>query len=283
MRLRVAVMQIAGSRRSQAVCDAFMKGIRGHGDSPFRMEESAYATPAWDAAVFYGLRGNLPRVLREFPEAGKKAVYIDLGYWGRVLPRRFNGYHKVSINDRHPTAYFRKHRHPNDRILKLGIRPLPWKKGGRKILVLGMGDKAAGVEGFQVEQWERETIAELAKHTDRPIVYRPKPSWSGAKRIEGAEYSSPETSLEEAFRDCHAVVTHHSNAAVDALVYGLPAFCEQGVAAPLSLQDLSRIESPLYPADREEWISDISYCQWTLDEIGLGLPWRHFKNEGLIP
>jgi hypothetical protein len=282
MGMQVAVIGIDGSRRSHAICEAFGRGLRFSGEIPVRMDESRYVEPLYDAAIFYGLRGNLPKALKDYPAAGKAAIYVDLGYWGRLQGGRLSGFHKISLNSRHPTAYFRRHRHANDRSLALGIRPAPWRSG-RHILIAGMGDKAAVTEGYAAEQWEREAIAELRRHTDRPIVYRPKPSWRGAKPIEGAAYSPPTQPLEEVFRNCHAVVTHHSNVAVDALVAGIPVFSMEGVASPMGMPSLDMIESPLFPEDREQWIADLAYTQWTVDEIRSGAPWRHLKCEGLIP
>ena len=85
-----------------------------------------------------------------------------------------------------------------------------------------------------------------------------------------------------ALKGAWAVVTHHSNVAVDGLLQGIPAFCWQGVAAPLSSQDLTKIETPVYPDGREQWTADIAWCQWSIAEMKAGLPWLHLKSEGLI-
>lgn len=261
-----------------------MKGIQAAGDAPIACREDDYYQPQFSVAVFYGLSGRLKNVFRDYQEEGRKAVYIDLGYWGRRDGGgRYNGYHKISVNGRHPTSYFQKHHHGDDRIRKFGLKAQPWRRNGRAILVAGMSAKASGVEGFKAEEWERSIIEKIKKVSDRPIIYRPKPSWKDAKEIEGTRYSPPEEDLEAILHGCWAVVTHHSNVAVDGLVLGIPSFCWAGVAKPMSSKIIEQIEKPIYPDGRDQWLSDIAYTQWNTDEIAKGRPWRHLKNEGLLP
>lgn len=283
MALRVAVVHVGRHRRSNAVCDAMAIGIRQVGDHVVRLSDEHPQATQFDAAVFYGLAGNLPQIMEAYRSTGRYAVHIDLGYWARKTDNRLSGYHKIVVNDRHPTAYFQKRFHIHDRILRFGVRPRPWSKDGRHIVLAGMGAKASISLGFQPEEWERGMLAEIREHTDRPIVYRPKPSWREAAPIEGTIFSSAEEPLTTALANAHALVTHHSNAAVDSIVAGVPAFCWYGVAVPMSGQNISTIEDPLRPEGREQWLADIAWCQWSIREMGRGLPWRHLKDEGLIP
>lgn len=267
------------------------EGIARCGDFPMIWNEQDYAVSmrsGLDCVVFYGLEGNCRQILADHSKAGT-AVYVDLGYWGRREGGRWAGFHKIVMNGRHPTSYFRSVKHPHDRIGRFHVGPKPWRENGSHILLAGMGDKGAWAEGYRPEEWERWAIAELRKYTDRPIVYRPKPSWKTAKPIAGTLYSPRDRDVQQDLADCWAVVTHHSNVAVDAIVAGVPAFCWAGVAEPLSLQDLSQIERPYCPGrgageenDRAQWMADIAYTQWSIAEMRQGLPWRHLKAERLI-
>lgn len=277
--VEVAVYSIANHKRSQMCCTAMYSGIRACGDRAYLIPEDQYRGPQFPLAVFYGYTPILRGIMADYVKAGLKAVYIDLGYWKREGLR---GYHKLSINSRHPTQYFQSVSHRSDRAAALGITAKGWRERGQHILLAGMGDKAANVEGKAVESWERNAIEALQRVTKRRIIYRPKPSWLQAKPIPGTVYSPKDQALESVLVNCHAIVTHHSNVAVDALVEGVPSFCWQGLAAPLSLQDLAQIEEPYYPHGREQWISDIAYTQWSVDEMLVGRAWRHLKDEGLI-
>lgn len=262
------------------------EGMFKVGDFPALMSERDYKPlhlTEFDCAAFYGLEGNTPKLFRDFA-AHSAAVYIDLGYWGRREGGRWAGYHKVCVNSRHPNAYYRAIQHSPDRLERFHVEPKPWRRLPQgRILLAGMGDKGAFAEGLRPEEWERWAIAELRKYTPRTIVYRPKPSWKLAKPIPGTLYSAPAHDVALEIENAWAVVTHHSNVAVEALIAGVPAFCWGGVAFEMSLQDLARIESPLYPDGRAQWMADIAYTQWSIAEMKLGLPWLHLKKEGLIP
>lgn len=278
--LSATVYYAGGNARSRIIAAAMFAGIKAFG-SPVTIKPSAqFKGVESDLAVFYGLSEGLSDVLEAYRERARGAIFIDLGYWGRRKKTRWDGYHKVVLNARHPTAYFQRITHSADRFRELGQRIRPWRKAGTKIIVAGMSAKAAAADGFAAEAWERKTIQQLRKLTKRPIIYRPKPNWYGARPIAGAAFDRTAT-LDEAFSDCHAVVTHHSNVAIDALLGGIPVFCWDGVALPMALQDLTRIEDPWRPEGREQWAADIAWTQFTADEMRAGLAWRHILKEVL--
>lgn len=275
----IAVYFIPGHEWSRKAGEAMAEGIRRCGDRAHVMPVTEHRGADHAAAVFWGFIEPCQRVMSDYRAAGKAAVYIDSGYWGRGK----DGYCKVAVNSRHPTAYFQRRKHDHARAAELGIKPSPYRSGSH-ILVAGMSAKAAWAEKLEpVESFERRCIDVLRTITDRPIVYRPKPTWKAAKPIEGVRYSAPEEPLSQVLADCHAVVTHHSNVAVDGLVAGVPAFCLEGVALPMSLQDVRLIEHPRYQDGREQWIADVAWCQFNVAEMRDGVAWRHLKDEGLMP
>lgn len=285
MALRVVIYQIPGHARSTAVCKAMARGVRAAGDLVSVVPATRAGSPSHDVAIFYGLAGRLKNVLREYGESRKRhAVYIDLGYWGRKAGGRFLGYHKVAVDSRHPTDYFQRVAHPGDRAAALGLKVEPWREKGEHILVAGMGPKGAAAEGFFPGQWEARTIAMLRKHTKRPIIYRPKPNYRIARPIPGAEFDAPADGvpLADRLRNAHAVVVNHSNVAVEALLAGVPVFAAKGAASVMGLSDLSRIEEPIFPDGREQWMADLAYTQFNVKEMGAGVAWRHLKKEGLV-
>lgn len=283
--LRVIVYRVPKNGRSLNVCEAMAEGIRRCGDLVDTAPHDEYQAPHYDVAVFYGLAGRCLDVFREYPAAGKKAVHIDLGYWGRTGDggKRL-GHHKIVVNGRHPTPYFQKRKHDASRVKWFDLKIEPWRRDGKHILLAGMGPKACGVEGYAPEQWERGALKQIQAVTDRPVIYRPKPSWKHAPEIAGAMFSDPrvEPDIGNVLKDCHAVVTHHSNAAVDGLVMGVPAFTIEGVALPMASDDLTKIEEPVRPDGRAQWTADIAWTQFNVAEMREGTPWRHLKDEGLI-
>lgn len=274
MNFSVIVYQIRNHKRSSVLCHKVSKGLERAGFNVSLKFESDYCYPEADMAVFYGYCNNLIKIMEEYATS----IYIDLGYWERVGVQRYAGYHKLSVNGRHPTDYFQRYQHDNQRLHNIGIKP--WSFGDH-IVVTGMSGKGAVAEGYKPQEWETNAISVLKEHTDRPIYYRPKPSWLMSSPIEGSIYDKTH-SLDEMLNGCHAVVCHHSNCAVEALIAGVPVFVIGGVARPMGLQDLKKIEKPYYPGNRRQWLQDISYCQWTPDELETSIPWNHLKSEGLI-
>lgn len=278
--VKVVLYEQRSHVRSRMICDAMQLGISRQGDFVFRTFEDQFKDVGDEWAVFYGLDGNLKTIFEQYSKIGR-AVYVDLGYWGRLTGGKLAGYHKIVLNGRHPEGYYRRNS-PADRFAVHGVEVKPWRETGGHILVAGMGDKAARFEGFAPEAWERNVIEQLQRLTHRRIVYRPKPSWKEARPIQGVDYSEPRVPFENALKGAWAVVTHHSNVAVDAILAGIPAFCWKGVAREMSSQDIGQIERPIYPDNREQWAADIAYTQWSVVEIAQGLPWAYFRREGLV-
>lgn len=285
---RVVIYRQPTNRRSHVVCDAMLAGIRRVGEDDVEIALSTQYTQALhDVAVFYGLAGRLGDVMTTFSASKvRRAVHIDLGYFGRRDGGRMAGYHKITVDDRHPTAYFRSREHSGHRIRQFGIKPAPWREPNPNapVIIAGMGPKGAAAEGYLHGEWETEAARIIRRYSKRPIIYRPKPNCPGSPAIAGTIYTPPDSvPLLTQLAGAHAIVSHHSNANVEALVAGIPSFTEAGVAMAMGLSDLAMIETPLMPLTRDQWLADIAWCQWSVAEMAEGKPWRHLKNEGLIP
>lgn len=281
----VMIWQIPAHPRSREVCAAMLQGINRVGDRATIQSALNYRRPEGDVGLFYGMAGRLKEALRAYPLAGKPAIYVDLGFWGRKQGGRFAGYHKISVNGRHPTAYFQDRPHDFSRAAVFKLKPEPWRKPdpGAPIILAGMGPKGAHAEGYRPQQWEAQMVKIMRQFTDRPIHYRPKPNWPAATPIPGTVMLNRLAPLEQALAGAHCVVSHHSNTGVEALVAGIPNFTTEGVAVPLSRTDLVKIEDPLLSEHRMQWLADVAWTQFSIAEMASGLAWRHLKEEGLVP
>jgi hypothetical protein len=232
----------------------------------------------YQAAVLWGFVTSCQEIIKNCKAQGIPFVFMDLAYWARD-----KGYFKVSVNDRHPTDYFMLQSKPDDRFRKFGLSIKPWQQlsPSSYVLLAGMSGKAAWAWGMQNEVYERDTIRILRQFTQRPIIYRPKPSWPDATNLPGAKLDKV-TPLSNAIRGAHCVVTHHSNVGCDALLEGIPVLSKYGIASVLGPHDLGSVEHPYYPAGREQWAYNAAYCQWSLDEMANGACWNHLKETGLV-
>ena len=269
-----------GNKRSRILAEAAYSGLRRAGYRPTVKSSIHYNGPQADFAVFYGLSMGLDRVMKEYP----LSVYIDLGYWKRRLRSRYDGYHKVIVNGRHPTDYFQQKKHNHNRLKDLNLDIKPWRKNGNHILVAAMSDKAARAEGLAHTIWERDIINQIKRKTDIPILFRPKPNCMRTRAVQGTTYDKG-VDLSVRLDSAHAVVCRQSNVAVDAIVAGVPVYCEKGVGVSLSMGSIDQIADPPMPSDedRMQFLADVSWTQFTTHEIGIGLPFNHLREEGLLP
>jgi len=284
----VAIWSVRGNGRSRKLAPVILSGANAAGDNATIYESTEYREPIGDVAAFYAYEKNMPQLMQDYIDAGKTVVFLDLGFWGRsrirghMIPGMFPSYHKIAINSRHPGAYVMDKNRSGERFKLFDLTVKEWTTRGNHILIAGMSGRAAQSIGYAPEEWERWAISELKKHTDRPIIYRPKPTWHDSTDIAGATRDIKST-ISHALRRAHAVVTHHSNVAIDGIIEGVPAFCFDGVAVPMTSQDLSQIETPHRPDGREQWLANVAWSQFHYFEIKNGTMWKHLKAEGLIP
>jgi hypothetical protein len=67
---------------------------------------------------------------------------------------------------------------------------------------------------------------------------------------------------------------------VDAIIAGVPVIITgDGIAKPLGRATLKYINDLYYPTDTEryQFLCDLAYIQWNLDELRNGLAWSHIK------
>lgn len=287
MALRVTLYYSSDSNRSVQIAQAMYSGMRRNSAGErlclHLRKALSFTKPDSDVAIFYGLHKH---ILSAYTKRGLPAIYIDLGYWGRHEGGRREGFHKFALNTRHPTAYFQNRKHDSCRFRHFGVPIRDWQNTRKKgyILLAGMSAKAAKAEGFAPEEWERDAVKQIREHTDREIVYRPKPNWRAARQLQGTRMErGVDGDVGRWLEKCHAVVTHHSNVSVDAILAGVPVFCWDGVAtAPgKASSDLSQIETPPEAVDREQWAADIAWTQWSVPEMRSGAAWRYLKDEVL--
>ena len=149
----------------------------------------------------------------------------------------------------------------NERSNLFNYKMENWSRGGSHILVC---PPSTAIEKFLgIENWLTNTLEELRNYTDREIRIRDKRSALMNGRT-----------LAEDLLNCHAVVTHLSNIAVDAVLMGVPVFVNKLSSAwHVSSGDLGNIENPNYP-DRELWLNSLLYQQFRISEFESGEVWN---------
>lgn len=229
---------------------AFAKGCEGELSSDPRMLMDG------DVAMFG--HPELMPLLAEAQRQGRNWYYGDKAYFGREVYYRItkNAYMHNTVGE------------PDfDRWHKLKLQLQPWKNGS-DILICPQSDVFFKLQGNSQKQWIEETVRKIRQVSDRKIRF---------------QYKSSIRSAEQAFKrslsGVWAVVVHSSMAGVQAAVNGVPCFATDpdSTAAQFGSTDLSLIEKPVKPDNRERMAAVLAANQWTIPEINSGLAWEHIK------
>lgn len=264
MTLRVACIANSRLRRYKDFARAMADGIKACGDVPV-MRQLGEPPAGEDVGLMYGWKHRAH--LHRYPQW----LYADLGYWARKT------HYRICVGDWSPHRYVSAGL-PVSRLAALGVEIKTWQHGGDKVLLLGAQGKSMREHGYRYMQWETATAKRLLQ-LGLSVVYRPKPTdpEKAPMNLPGVGYD--DGPLGEALATAKLVVAHHSNAAIDALVAGVPVHCETGVAAAFSVP--IRAEPELREG-REQFLADVAWLQWTLAEMRSGAAWAHLKERGLI-
>ncbi len=161
----------------------------------------------------------------------------------------------------------RRRRLARARGAAFGLPIQRWRTRGTHILICPNSSTYFGLFRLDAERWVATVIDQIRRVSDRPIVVR----WKTTDRP-----------LAEDLVNCWATVTYASAAAIMGLIAGVPCFnlAEHASARRMGLDDLSRIEHPWFPDDREGFCAVLAANQWTLAEMRAGHAWRALSGTG---
>lgn len=202
-----------------------------------------------DVVVNYG--NDIPVVL-----PNQIFINVHAGYMSRP------NFHRVSVGNYHPGEYMMDIDRPGDRLATHDVQVKPWRGDGEYILVCIVSKFNMALFGINdLPREVDETIEIIKQHSDREIIIRDRKD----------RFGDPiSVQLQKAW----AVVTWSSNCAVEGIINGVPGFLRAGAAAsPMCLTDLSRIEQPYYPDNREQWLRNLAYQQFSIGELKSGYAW----------
>jgi len=209
-----------------------------------------------------GCTPELREYINKWKAQGKPHIYWDRGYFLRVfatdLPQGASGgmyrWHVNSFQAQEIRDV------PGDRLKQYPVQLWPWSRNGKHIVIAEPSPTYQRFHG--IEGWTERTVEQLKALTDRPLVIRDKEMQRFGRK------------LHEDLNGAHALVTHGSNAAVEAAIMGCPVFVHPDSAASLvGLTDLSAIERPVYP-EREAWCRSLAYSQVSEAEMLNGTVWK---------
>ncbi len=203
-------------------------------------------------------------ILRGTGELFKKAknfYYIDHGYLGAskrsfkkgsTIINDLDGYFRVVHND---FIGFNVRKFDFKRLEKLNLSLRKIRTSGEYIILSEPSQYITSF--FNLNNWVKETISNIKKHTDRKIFLHSK--------------SSP-IPLDLLLEKAWAFVSFQSTAGFKAMTKGVPAHFTYD-----SLKNINPIEDIEFGKIDPNIFKVLSYNQWTLKEFSSGEAWEHIS------
>jgi len=285
----------------------FAKGLLRCGEDVHLIERCKYNQ--CDIAVIFGevknhkKRASRMRLKSEIigRHINKGLIVIDTPIITRSYPSG-KLFRRVGINGiLRDTGDFYNDNMPPERWKKISrqcsVQLKPWNIDGDSILFALQRPFDASLKGVEhirphkYKRWILETCKEIYHYSAKPIVIRPHPEsrvniiekkwidelYFELKNIPRLHWDK-EVYLTDSLSHAYACVTYNSGSSVDAAILGVPVFCGDSgsFAWDVSSKAIENIVEPSYP-DRTQWLNNLSYVEWSLDEMQEGQPWMHLK------
>lgn len=280
--LRVGICHT--KKAAKPLLDAFAEGVQKAGDTPviinrkvsvdviascnITIQASAYNKNINPASKENSLRLQVQSTMKAL---GRRCLIMDTGCIDSA------NYTQIGYGGIKGLASFHNQKSHPDRWLLQKREVLPWRADGKNIVILGQNRFGISTQERDIFLWYDETIEEIRKYTDRPIIYRHHPKCDidyQNSEVIGSRNTSISTDLENAW----CVVAFSTNAVVDAIIHGIPVFTPdpRSIAYSVGNKNLAEIEQPT-TFNRGQWLCDLAYAEWNVEEMRQGLPWMHLR------
>jgi len=226
---------------------------------------------------FWGLAGKNIPYIKGCIERNEEWWYVDNGY----LTQQITRYPEPKIHD-YDKTYFRivkgglhTKNGKTGSVERLGILEQQgidvkfkgWSDGEHILLCPSSPTVTQFINDISQDEWVESVKSELRQHTDRPIKFRNKPrpnnEWWG-------------TDIKDELKDCYALVTNMSLAAVDAVLNKVPVVTHSNNVCHKVSGPLAGINERTMPAreDMNVWLRSVANNQFTIQEIEDGTAYR---------
>lgn len=278
--------------QSQCISSALTDATKLYGDD-FEIAHNATfqeVDPSVDVICIWGLMGNAPQIVSAYTNRNKHIVMFDKALIRHLGAGGGHGTFRVGIDGPSPVKYMMRVPRGFERFerRRVDIQPRTSYRSilRQKILYCGSSQKYCDYYNLGGANEYAEGVFQQIRSVGKKIgmVYRPKPSWQGAREIEDTEFSSNKRTLKSELEKCNLLITHGSASAVEAIVAGVPAItlgpCAAQFVANRSITN-ETIHDPFFPSDqaRWAWLCALAYCQWNEEELRSGEAWGFIRNE----
>ena len=276
--MRISLFEQYGAKNSVPVFNALRQGLENIGITCTSHDVTADVAVIWSVLWAGNMRKNKV-IWDSFRQSGRPVIVAEVG----MLKRGETW--KLGVNGTGFNNYCYQYLDPG-RANRIGINVQPWRSNGSNIVIAMQRSESLQWQGMpEPSVWLDQTVAELKKHTDRPIIVRPHPrqqlSLSSQYIIEkpiplANTYDNYD--YNKVLDNTWAVVNWNSGPGPQAVIAGVPAFVgSSSLATPVANTDFSQIENPVRP-DRTGWLNCMAHTEWTTKEIAAGNPIKRLLN-----
>ena len=259
-----------GALNSVPVFDAFATGVRALGHEI--VEDGENVAVIWSVLWNGRMAGN-QQIYNDCVKQNNPVVVIEVGNLKRGQTWRISEAH---INGLGIFGNIENLDHSRPQKLGIGLQPKKTKRRD-EILIATQHSRSLQWQGQpSMEQWIRDTIVKIKRHSGRSIVVRPHPRSQLREKFADAVIELPKklaNTYDEFYinYDYHCVINHNAGPSVQSVINGTPTICDSSsLAFPVS-EKWENLENPQLP-DREEWFLKLCHTEWTVDEISQGIP-----------
>jgi len=267
-----------GALNSKPIFAALEKGITSLGHTVDYNTDDCDIPVIW-SVLWNGRMAPNKKIFKTARDQGKDVLVLEVGGLKRGTTW------KVGLNGINREANFGPDGNGPERVQKLGLELQRWNTFGETIYICGQHDKSHQWRNMPpMSEWVLDTITTIRHMTSRKIIWRPHPRCP----LNGIEHEFPDVVRQQPNKikdtyddfdfdtdDAWCVINWSSNPATQAVIEGVPVFTgPESLAWPVSNKDLTTISLPFRP-DRTQWLNDLAYTEWTIEEISEGLPLKH--------
>jgi hypothetical protein len=251
-----------------------------------------------DVAIVMGSwkeRDNLHHNVRQSIVKNSKCfVVVETPLLGRVVSKK-NTHLRVGVNGfLNNSGKFITRDCPNDRLTEMNIMWNGWhhnKSGDIYVLLQLPGD--ASLRQINIYSWAMFVIENVRKYSDRKIVIRTHPGHTIKDNDEFYKFIAnllimdpkvsvslgKDTLLQYDLKNAYCTITYSSGSGIDSILQGVPTIATDpgNFAWDVSSRYISDINNLSMPDDSTipQWLQNLSYSQWTVDEMLNGTVWKH--------
>ena len=271
--MKISLFNNFGAKNSVPVFQAIAQGLAAQGHTVVYHDPTADVAVIWSMLWAGRMRPN-QEVYTTFRHQSRPVIVAEVGMLqrGQTWKIGINGTGISSYNFDNLIA---------GRADNLNLKLHPWRNGSNIVIAMQRQDSEQWHGQPPMNQWLESTVAEIRKHSDRPVVIRPHPR-SGCNIPSGCLIDRPQFNagsyddfdFDRVLESAHCVVNWNSGPGSQAVIAGVPAFVgPSSLASPIANWNLAQIENPPR-SERSVWLEQLAHTEWTVEEIKTGLPFR---------